>query len=432
MRISRMNWVVLTSVTTLLAVLSACSSPAVTGMIVHMQNQEYQETIHLADSVIANGEGENPEVWLWRGRALANLSDWVGASESFTKVHSLDPTVDLSEYWFAFFNAGITLMGEDDVQGAVDMLLSGREIIPSAPNFDLMLGDIELNVNSDLDAALIRFQEAGTKAVAQSAMYGQLIEETEDPMMYEYYAQMLDQSDVLAIQAYFNSGSIYSMKALTVSAEEASGLLQQARDSYEFALGIDPTNVDVLGAIADACMLQGDYEGALVVFDDAMTQVDLGVSEGWLGPEDADQLRADMRISIGFAYIEMENYEMAIENLESARALLGDEFIVLATLAHAYFVMEEYDLSLALLDSAVGMEGLSPDDLANAYQMKFACYSRMEMDPEAAVALETALQFQPDNARYWELLASTYSRLGRRNDAIEAMQKAEDLDALSE
>lgn len=429
MRISRMHGVVLASVTALLAVLSACSSPAVTGMIVHMQNQEYVETVHLADSVIANGEGQNPQVWLWRGRALANLSDWVGASESFAKVNSLDPTVDLSEYWFAFFNAGVTLMGEDDVQGAVDMLLSGREIIPGAPNFDLMLGDIELNVNGDLDAALVRFQEAGTKAEAQGVMLEQLLEDTDDPMMYDYYAQMLDQSDVLAIQAYFNAGSVYSMKALAASEEEVPGLLQQARDSYESALDIDPTNVDVLGAIADACMLQGDYEGALLVFDDAMNQIDLGVSEGWLSPEDADLLRADMSISIGFAYIEMENYEMAIENLESARAILGDEFMVLATLAHAYFVMEEYDESLVLLDTAVELEGLTPDDFANAYQMKFACYSRMEMDPEAAVALETALQFQPDNARYWELLASTYSRLGRRNDAIEAMQRAEDLDA---
>jgi len=413
----------------MLAVLTACSSPAVTGMIVHMQNQEYEETIHLADSVIANGESANPEVWLWRGRAQANLSDWKGAAESFARVHELDPAIDLSEHWVAFFNAGVTMAADDDIQGAMDILMTGREIIPTAPNFDLMLGEIELNVNDDMDAALERFQEAGSKAAAQIVLYEQLLADTQDPALAEYYAEMLDQSEILAIQAYYNAGSIFSMKAQTVAPEEAAAVLQQAMDSYDAALAIDPTNVDVLGAIADACMLQGDYEGALDVFANAMTQIDLGVSEGWLDPVDADQLKADMLVSIGFSYIEMENYEQAIANLEAARLLIGDDFIVLATLAHARFVMEEYQVSLDMLEMALNIEGLSPEDLANAYQMEFACYSRMEMDAEAAVSMETALQYDPDNARYWELLASTYSRLGRRDDAIQAMQRMEELDA---
>jgi tetratricopeptide (TPR) repeat protein len=426
---SRLNAIACVTVS-MLAVITACASPAVTGMIVHMQNQEYEETIHLADSVIANGEGAaDPLVWLWRGRAQANLTDWAGAAESFSKTHELDPAVDLSEYWFAFFNAGVTLMGEDDVQGAIDILMTGREIIPTAPNFDLMLGDIELNVNGDLDAALLCFQEAGTKADAQIILFEQLMDETEDPAVADYYAQSLDQTELIAIQALFNAGSIYSMQAQTASAEEAAVFLQQALDSYDAALAVDPTNVDVLGAIADVYMLQADYEGALQVFENAMVQLDLGVSEGWLDPVVADQLRADMLVSIGFAYIEMEDYEQAISNLEAARTLIGDDFIVLATLAHARFVMEEYEVSLDMLDLALGIEGLSPEDLANAYQMEFACYSRMEMDTEAAVAMETALQYTPDNARYWELLASTYSRLGRRDDAIDAMQRMEELDA---
>jgi len=420
---------VLAGVVALIAALGACSSPAVTGMIVHMQNQEYQETIHLADSVIANGESANPEVWLWRGRAQANLSDWIGASESFSRVNELDPAIDLSEYWFSFFNAGVTLLDEDDVQGAVDILSAGGRIIPTAPNFDLMLGDIELNVNGDLDAALARFEAAGDKAVAQMASFEQLLDQTQDPALYDYYAQSLDQTEVIAIQAFFNAGSVYSMKVQTATGDEAAFLLQAALDGYDRALEIDPTNVDVLGAVADVYMLQGDYDGALQIFADAIDQVDLGVSEGWLDPSEGDRIKADMLVSIGFAYIEMEDYEQAVANLESARTLIGDDFMVLATLAHARFVMEDYQESLDMLDLALGIEGLSPDDLASAYQMEFACYSRMEMDEEAAVALETALQFQPDNARYWELLASTYSRLGRRQDAIDAMQRSEDLDA---
>ena len=410
-----------------ISLLAACSSPAVTGMKVHMQNQEYAETIHLADSVIADGDSLNAEVWLWRGRAQANLNDWVGASESFIKVHSLDPSVDLSDYWFAFYNGSVTLMGEEEIQGALGLLNAGRMIMPDDPNFDLLLGDIELNVNSDREAALANFMAAGEKGLTRIGVLNEAMEETEDPYMMDYYLQILGQTELIAIQGFFNSGSVLSMMALSADETEAANLRQQAREVYERALAIDQTNIDVLEAIAECEMLEGDYEAALAIYDDAFVQIDLGVTEGWLTPEEADQLKANMMVSKGFAYIEMEQFDQAISELDAARSLIGDDFVVLATLAHAQFMMEDYHSSLGALETALSFEGLSPQDLASAYQMRFACYSRLEMDAEAAVALESALNYDPDNAGYWELLASTYSRLGRRQDAIDAMQRAEEL-----
>ncbi len=409
------------------ALLSACSSPAVTGMKVHMQNGEYEETIILADSVIANGEAENMEVWLWRGRAQANLNDWVGASESFIQVNQLDPTVDLTEYWFAFYNGGVTLLDEDDTAGGIELLNTGARIMPAIPNFDLMLGDIELNINGDYDAALARFLSAGEKGLLHIDELEATIDETEDPYMLDYLYDVLGQTEMIAIQGFFNSGSVLSMMAQDADEAEAADLRLQARQAYEKALTIDSTNIDVLEAIAESEMLEGNYEAAMLVFEEAFIQIDLGVTEGWLDPEEADMLIANIMVSQGFAFVEMEQFDRAITELTAARDLIGDDFLVLATLAHAEFMIEDYQAALDHLEAALLIEGLDAQDLASAYHMKFASYSRLEMDAEAAVALETALEFAPENARYWELLASTYSRLGRRNDAINAMQRAEDL-----
>ncbi len=420
---------VIVAVIALLMTLAACSSPVVTGMKVHMQNQEYEDTIHLADSVIAEGDSLNAEIWFWRGRAQTNMNRWLSASESFAKTWELDTQGkhDISEYWFAIFNAAASIMNEGDIDSAVELLQTGAEMYPERPDFDLMMGDINLNVHSDNTAALESFQSASRKATALIPAMELQISETSDPYMADYYSQSLDQITIICIQALYNSGSVLSIMSLNLPEEEASDLIEQAKAEYRKALEIDPTNVDVLEVLADTYMLEGDYESAIDIFNNAFIQIDQGVTEGWLDPEEAIEIKANMMITKGYAYIEMGEFDQAISELNAAQDLIGNDFIVLSTLAHANFVMENYDEALSILDSALMIEGLTNDALANTYYTRFACFSRKEMDREAADALETAIEFNPDNARYWELLASTYSRLGRRNDAIDAMQKAQDL-----
>jgi len=410
--------------------LAACGSPIVTGMKVHMQNQEYDEIIHLADSVIAQGDSLDAEIWFWRGKALTEKMDWTEAAVSFMKTHQLDTSGALSvnEYWFVFFNSAANTLNSGDIGSAVDMLNMGITVAPERPDFELMLGDVELNINNDLQAALVNFQNASVKAEGLIASIQLMIDETSDPYMLDYYSQNLDQATTICMQSLYNSGSILTMMAIDASEVEMQDYIQQAKEVYIKALYVDPTNVDILDALAGAYMLEGDYEAAMGIFDEAFENIELGVAEGWLEIEEADILKANMLVSKGYAYLEMENYEQSIIELNNARALIGDDFMVLSTLAHANFVMEDYDEALSILDSVVMMEGLSPDEISNAYYTRYACFNRLEQDSEAAEALETALDFTPDNADYWRYLASTYSRLGRRNDAIEAMERAEELE----
>ncbi len=410
--------------------LAACSSPVVTGMKVHMQNQEYDDIIHLADSVIAQGDSLNPEIWFWRGRALTEKSQWSEAAVSYVKAYELDinGALTLDEYWFVFFNSAANTMNDGDIGSAVEMLNNGILVAPARPDFELMLGDVELNINNDLQAALGYYQNASQKAEALMATVQVMLDETDDPYMLDYYSQNLAQAKNLLIQALYNSGSILTMIALDATEEEMPEYIQQAKDVYGKALVIDPTNIDMLDALAGAFMLEGDYESAIGIYDEAFGNIELGLAEGWLEQDEANEIMANMMVSKGYAYIEMEDYSQAISELNNARDLLGNDFVVLSTLAHANFVMENYDESLSILDSVIMIEGLTPDELANAYYTRYACFNRKELDSEAAEALETALDFDPDNANYWRYLASTYSRLGRRNDAINAMQKAEDLE----
>ena len=428
-----LNRKIILTVIVVSTMLAACSSPVVTGMKVHMQNQEYNEIIHLADSVIAQGDSLNAEIWFWRGRALTENSEWSEAAISFMKAYELDTSgaLAVNEYWFVFFNSAAITMDNGDIGSAVDILNMGNLIAPARPDFELMLGDVELRVNNDLTAALDHFQNASQKAETLIASVQVMIDDTSDPYMLDFYTQNLAQAQNLFMQALYNSGSILTMIALDVSEEDMPVYIQQAKDVYSKALDVDPTNVDMLDALAGVYMLEGDYQSAITIFDEAFANIELGLTEGWLEEEEANLIMANMLISKGYAYIEMEDYSQAIVELNTARDLIGDDFIVLSTLAHANFVMENYDESLSILDSVILIEGLTPAELSNAYYTRYACFNRLEQDSDAAENLETALDFDPDNANYWRYLASTYSRLGRRNDAINAMQRAEDLDNLN-
>ncbi len=399
-------------------------------MKVHMQNYEYDDIIHLADSVIAHGDSLNAEIWFWRARALTEQSQWYEAAGSFMRAHELDTdgALGINEFWFVFFNSSAGTMNSGDIGTAVELLNMGIQVAPERPDFELMLGDVELKINDDLPAALEDFQNASVKAEALMESIQETIDDTSDPYALDYYSEELAQVTNLLIQSLYNSGSILTMMALDATEEEMPEYLQQAKEVYNKALSIDPTNVDMLDALAGAYLLEGDYESAIDIFDQAFINIEIGLAEGWLEQEEADEIMANMLVSKGYAYIEMEDYQQSIIELNTARELVGDDYIVLSTLAHANFVMENYDEALSILDSVILIEGLTPDELANAYYTRYACYNRKEMDSVAAEALETALDFQPDNANYWRYLASTYSRLGRRNDAIRAMEKAEDLD----
>jgi len=428
MKSSRMINHLIVSAFALLIVFAACSSPAVTGMKVHIQNGEYEDTIHLADSVIAEGDSLNAAIWFYRGQAQYNLSDWEGASESLMKVHSLDvkSQFDILSYWGALYNAAAFRLNDGDIDGAKYLLETGKELMHAVPNFDLLLGEIALGIEEDVDVALICFNSAWALDEIQIASLEASIADTDEPAELYYLEGDLDRAVTIGIQALFNTGVINTMKAVECDVEEEkTQFYQDAKDAFSTGLLLDPTSIDILKSLAEVYMMEGDYESAITVYDETLLNIETGVNEGWIPIEDAVMISANILVSKGFALIEMNRYGDGINELNQAREMAGNDYMVLATLAHAWFTMEEYDEALLVLDETIILDGLTPGEYANAYYMIFACNTRIEEDEAAADALETALEYDPENGEYWGLLASTYSRLGRRNAAIEAMEKAE-------
>lgn len=411
-----------------IAVVAACSSPAVTGMKVHIQNGEYEEAIHVADSVIAAGSA-TAEVYMWRGQALSTLQRWEEAAESYAMAYEMDPTYasDIAVEWFVFYNAAGGKLADGEVEEALEMVETGKQVAPARPEFDQMLGDLALQ-EGNRQEALDHFQAAWELSQPLLEDYRTKMEEAADERQQAYFADMIENTRESAVLSLYNIGMV--RKAMALEAEDEAVRqenLEKAQDALSEALEMQPSNSDVLNGLADIMILRGQFDEALAIFDEAMDIIDQQVADGMMTEDEGSALKADLRVKKGLTLIEMEEFDQALAQLETVlEGEYGGDYSILASVAHAYFQMERYEDALSKLQEAVAISGVTPEQLAQGYFMQYAAYTRLENDEAAAQALETALQYDQDNAQYWEYLASTYSRLGRRSDAIEAMEKAEE------
>lgn len=409
--------------------LSGCSSPAITGIKVHIQNGDYERAIHLADSVLAGPEAANAEVWYWKARAHSFVRDWENSAEAFGQAYRLDPArqADIAEFWSVFYNTANSRFSDGDIPGALDMLRTGNSIAPERPEFPQMLGDIQLN-QGGVEDALDRFDEAFSLGRAMVAELEREKAVETDPARLEYLENEYYRVLSGAVLSSYNSARILENLFLRSDDPAAKeGYALRAVAILNAGLEIDPMNPDLLETMGEILLIQGKYEEALSVYDNAEQSIVQGEAEGWITPEESASMRGALMLTRGFALLEMERYEDALTQLQSSRNLLGDSYDVLATMAHAYVLIENYQQSLAILNEAKAIQGLTPEELANLHYMVFVNNSRMERDQLALESLLAAIQYDPDNAMYYDYLASTYSRLGRRQQAIQAMEKAEEL-----
>jgi len=412
-----------------LLVVAGCSSPAVTGIKVHIQNGEYQDAVVLADSVIANGEGSNAEVWYWKARAYSMMHVWDEAAVSFVKAYELDPLMaaDMTSYWPAFYNTAAGYASEGNNEDAISMLETGSEIVPDRPEFDQMLGDIALNEQRYEDA-IDYFEASINLAVTKMDEIRESIETSQDPEYTEQLNDALDNMVHSVVLSTYNTGAILKNRYMNSEEEtEAAAILDEAVAVYTRGIEIDPSSADLMTGLAEFYILSQQYDEAIAIYDNALAAIEAGVEEGWISEEDAAEMRAEVLLTRGFTFIEMDRFDEGIAALEECRTQMGDTYMVLEMIGHANFVMENYDESLAVMTQLTETEGLTNEQYANAWYMVYANYIRLEQDNDALQAILNAIQYDGNNADYYEYLAQTYSTLGRNSQAMEAMAKSQSL-----
>jgi len=108
---------------------------------------------------------DNAKVWLYAGQVYAGMGDFVGADSAFNKAEQLHPPYaediagEREAAWVEAFNAGISLMEQQDNDGAIAKMEIADKLYPHRPESKMNLGALYAAKN-DMDKAIAKFEEA--------------------------------------------------------------------------------------------------------------------------------------------------------------------------------------------------------------------------------------------------------------------------------
>ena len=247
---------------------------------------------------------------------------------------------------------------------------------------------------------------------------------------------------------------------------------EDAVDSYDQALKIDPSQKDYWYRHGEALTQLTRYEEAVASYDQALkikpdfhqALIARGIAFGWLGRYEEAIASHDQALKInpkaqdwysrgfalnqlgryeeaiashdqalkinlkaqenwygrGIALSRLERYEEAIASYDKALKIKPDDYRFWTSRGDALSRLERYEEAIASYDKALKIK---PDDY-RLWTSRGDALSRLERYEEAIASYDKALKIKPDNYRFWTSRGYALSRLERYEEAIASYDKA--------
>lgn len=389
--------------------------------------QKYAEAIAPFEAASAVWPG-NPQVHLALGRALAMAGQSLKATDSFKEAVRLDPKMFEAH---AALAAHYSYLGRDE-----DALRTVSQA--------LELGDQNPYLLADL--GMIQIQSGALQPAIETLSRSISLRPNFAPahsylgIAYERLGQMSE-----AARAFTESNRLDPLNA-----------------TGHYNLGVTlqklGRHAEAVAPLKRATELKTDYAGAHHILAEAYT--DLGDHEKALvAASEAARLRPNDFFTLTLFAIVLRNsrkYEEAIEPLRRVVQLRPDDAESLYLLGNTYLMAQKNDEAIATLSKVLEMK---PDHLHARDRLRAASnrkqllpaldqarrlvadnpnnaeghadlgslYSSREMFAEAEAAILKAIELEPKNSLFYNLLAINYGGWGKLDKAIENYRKAIEL-----
>src|SRR6266511_1178018 len=139
---------------------------------------------------------------------------------------------------------------------------------------------------------------------------------------------------------------------------------------------------------------------------------------------DKDRANADWWFVLGYARVQLRQYNEAINAFGTATRLEPDNIVAWNYLGQSYRAAGDPRRAVNALNSALNMARESPVTL----YLLGESYGDLQRYDDAVVAYREAVAIEPEFPAAWFSLARTYARLGRNDDAQAARVRLQKLD----
>ena len=129
------------------------------------------------------------------------------------------------------------------------------------------------------------------------------------------------------------------------------------------------------------------------------------------------------QIRLGLFYRTFEQYDDFTKLYEDLTAKYPDDLDMLSELIEAYLITEDYDKALKkmdLLERQIGQNEIITEQRLNIYK-------RQGNNKKLISELEKIIAENPENPRYYNMLAQLYSETGKDKDALKTYEKIKEL-----
>ncbi|MFH1147949.1 MAG: tetratricopeptide repeat protein [Pseudomonadota bacterium] len=366
-------------------------------------NEEFEQAKIVAKH-LTDLQPDDPYAWYLQGFALLALSDPEHAEPCLLR--SMEIAGEDCWDCYQMSNARLLL---GDLEGAVDWCNRAVKLDPDQPSFRWRLMEI-YTIRGDLKAAIVVGKEALTKSA-----------ETSDEIKTR---QTL--SNLYLSMCAFDESAEHLKEALKLDTDNSElwfalgqclsrqGKAKKALKAFQRAAEIDPNDSDTLYNIGDAFLSLGKPDSAV----DPLLQ--------------AVRLKHDFRLAhydLSLAFLELNKYR---EAEMSARAALRDD-PEMAFQWSNLGIGATGNLGLALMNQGQMEEaeacfrrnlGLVASDYFNLGLTLF----RTQRYTEALENFRRALELEPENPEFHNLLGQTYDALGQPIEAEQSLRRAIEID----
>lgn len=240
-------------------------------------------------------------------------------------------------------------------------------------------------------------------------------------------------AEVLLKQGHLENAEKSYLKALEISANginALSGLGQVyakqkrydlAIDTYEKVISLESDNTEANYQLAQIYNKLGDRDKAAlkIAFFKLLRSTDpiLEKAVKWVKTHPDDPIGFN---NLGIIYLTRQRYDKAIENYNRAITLSPNLAISHYNLGLTYHKQGKLDMAINSYQKAISLNST----LAIAHNNLAVCYTDLRQNLKAALLhAETATSLAPDDANYWDTLATVCTHLGLDNQAQNARQK---------
>ncbi len=338
--------------------------------------------------------------WYLRGVALLELSDPQQAESCLLKSMEIQGTdaADCSQMSRARLLQG-------DLEGAVDWCCRALELDPEKPAIHWLLMKIH-SIRGDIDAAIAVGKEALPKMVETSDEARTRLK-LATLSLYKPDFDDAEEQLQIAMKLEPNNAELWSLLGRCLSRQHKT---EESLKAFQRAAEIDPDDPNNLYNIADACLGLGQPDKAVNPLLRAV------------------QLKHDFSLAhydLSLAYLMMKKYQ---ESEMAARAALRDDPEMGFQWSNLGMGATE-NLGLALMnqgrmDEAEACFRQNLQLFAKTYFNLGLTLFRSKRYGEALKNFQRALEIEPEDPEYHNLLGQTYDELGQPDEAERLLYRA--------